>query len=322
MSRYVVTGCAGFIGSHLSETLLDDGHEVLGVDSFTDYYARSVKEGNVAQLHRREGFSLLEANLADGPLEELLKGASGVFHLAAQPGVRGSWGASFAIYLRDNLLVTQRVFEAASREGTRVVFASSSSVYGDAEAYPTSEDGPLHPVSPYGVTKASCEQLAHTFRASFGLDAIGLRYFTVYGPRQRPDMAFARIVRALADDTAFTVNGTGEQSRDFTFVKDAVAATRAVMDGPRTGRAAYNVGGGTEASLNDILDLCQRLSGRTLEVRYEAVAAGDVRRTAADTTRIRSDFGWEPRTTLRSGLAAQIDSAGMVTSSDGVDTPT
>ncbi len=307
MSRYVVTGCAGFIGSHLAERLVGRGHEVLGVDSFTDYYPRAVKEANLVALRTRPGFSLAEVDLVEEPLADLFRGADGVFHLAAQPGVRGSWGASFAIYVRDNLLATQRVFEAAAAEGLRVVFASSSSVYGNAAALPTREDVAPRPISPYGMTKLGCEHLAQAYAASCGLDAVSMRYFTVYGPRQRPDMAFARMLSALVEGTPFTVNGTGEQSRDFTYVGDAVAATVAAMERAPSG-ALYNVGGGAETSLRDAIALAEELSGRRLKVSFEPDAAGDVRRTAADTTRIRADLGWEPHTPLARGLGAQLAS--------------
>ncbi len=306
MGRYVVTGCAGFVGSHLSASLLDRGDDVLGVDSFTDYYPRSRKEENLANLRGRDAFSFREADLAEDALEPLVEGADGVFHLAAQPGVRGSWGSTFAVYVRDNLVATQRLFEVASRLGVKVVFASSSSVYGDAEAYPTPEETSPRPISPYGVTKLGCEHLAAAYHRGFGLDVVALRYFTVYGPRQRPDMAFTRITTAVVRGQRFHVFGTGEQSRDFTYVADAVAATTASMDrGPSW--AVYNVGGGQEASLRDVIGMCEELSGRRLDVVYDEAMAGDVRRTAADTTRIRRDLGWTPETGLDDGLRAQLD---------------
>jgi nucleoside-diphosphate-sugar epimerase len=205
VGRYVVTGCAGFVGSHLSASLLDRGDDVLGVDSFTDYYRRSLKEENLANLRGRDAFSFREADLAEGALEPLVDGADGVFHLAAQPGVRGSWGSTFAVYVRDNVVATQRLFEVAARLSVKVVFASSSSVYGDAEAYPTPEETSPRPISPYGVTKLGCEHLAAAYHRGFGLDVVGLRYFTVYGPRQRPDMAFTRITTAVVRGQRFHV---------------------------------------------------------------------------------------------------------------------
>jgi nucleoside-diphosphate-sugar epimerase len=248
------------------------------------------------------------ADLAATELEPLVEGVDGIFHLAARAGVRGSWGEAFDAYVRENVLVTQRVFEAAARAGVRVVFASSSSVYGDAERLPTPESVRPQPISPYGVTKLACEQLADAYLRSAGLDAVVLRYFTVYGPRQRPDMAFARIIAALRDGTPFEVFGSGSQSRDFTFVADAVSATEAAMAHGLTG-AVYNVGGGTEASLADVIAMLEALSARRLDIRHASEARGDVRRTAADTAAIRRDLGWAPTTTLQEGLAAQLASA-------------
>ena len=308
MSRYLVTGCAGFIGSHLAHDLLERGDDVIGIDSFTDYYPRSLKESNAARASGRPGFSLREVDLVEAELEPLLDGVDGVFHLAAQPGVRGSWGDGFGVYLRDNVLATQRLFQAISGAGIRVVMASTSSIYGNAERYPTREDISLSPISPYGVTKLACERLAQCYAECFGLNAVALRYFTVYGPSQRPDMAFARITAALVKGESFTVYGTGEQSRDFTYVGDAVSATIAAMEHAAAGRV-YNVGGGSEASLRAVIAIFEHLSSRTLDVRYTEAAAGDVRRTAADTTRIRSEVGWEPKTSLEAGLAAQLADA-------------
>ena len=310
MKTFVVTGCAGFIGSQLTEALRERGDAVIGVDVFTDYYARSMKEANLASLERDSGFTFMELDLARAGLGPILSDADGIFHLAAQPGVRGSWGETFETYARDNILATQRVCEAAALAGKRVVWASSSSIYGNAEAYPTTEETRGRPVSPYGVTKLSCEFLARAYGESFGLDAVTLRYFTVYGPRQRPDMAFSRIVEALAVGGTFNVYGTGEQTRDVTYVADAVEATTAAMDRAPTG-AVYNVGGGSEVSLRDAIALAERLSGRSLTVQYTSVAAGDVRRTSADTRRARDELEWMPRTPFQQGLAAQLAHGGV-----------
>jgi UDP-glucuronate 4-epimerase len=308
---YAVTGAAGFIGSHLAAALLDRGAAVVGIDSFSDYYARERKERNLSALRQRAGFRLVEGDLVDLPLDELLAGVAGVFHLAAQPGVRGSWGRTFAVYVQDNLVATQRVFEAAAAAGVRVAFASSSSVYGNAAAHPTREDATPRPVSPYGVTKLCCEDLARAYAVEAGLDFVALRYFTVYGPRQRPDMATQRIATALAAGGRFQVYGDGAQSRDVTYVSDAVDATTAAMERAPSG-AIYNVGGGSETSLREIIRLCERLSGRALAIETAPAAAGDVRRTSADTSRIRAEVGWAPRVSLEDGLARQLVEAGAL----------
>jgi len=296
--RYLVTGAAGFIGSHLAEALVGEGHDVVAVDCFTDYYDPGQKEENAA------GLDVVRIDLAEGGLEPLLAGADGVFHLAGQPGVRASFGESFPLYVRRNLVASERVFEAAARAGVRVVFASSSSIYGDAERYPTPEDAPPQPIAPYGITKLGCEHLASAYARSDGLDAVILRYFTVYGPRQRPDMAFARLVEALAEGRPFELFGDGSASRGFTFVGDVVAATVAAMERASAG-AVLNVGGGAEATMREAIELLERLSGRELELVERETAAGDVRRTAADTRRIQEALGWKPRVPLEQGLAAQ-----------------
>jgi UDP-glucuronate 4-epimerase len=312
--RYLVTGCAGFIGSTLADSLLADGAEVVGVDAFTDYYPRARKEAQVAPALEHPAFELVEHDLGAAPLpDSALEGVDGIFHLAARPGVRASWGAAFSAYLNDNLAATHAIVQAATRRGVRMVFASSSSIYGDALAYPTGEDTQPAPISPYGVTKLACEHLIAAHARDFGLQCVVLRYFTVYGPRQRPDMAFQRIVEALASGREFEVYGDGSQSRDFTYVADAVAATTAAMDAAR-GRT-YNVGGGSEATLREVVGTLEELSGRALEIRYGQRAAGDVRRTLADTRRIRGELGWEPRFDLRAGLAAQLEAAGALAQS-------
>jgi UDP-glucuronate 4-epimerase len=290
--RYVVTGAAGFVGSHLAEALVAAGHDVVGIDCFTDYYDPAEKEENA------RGLDVRRLDLAETELE--LDGVDGVFHLAAQAGVR-SFGDVFPLYVRRNLVATQRVFETAAAAGVRVVFASSSSVYGEAEAYPTREDAVPRPISPYGITKLGCEHLARAYGVGFGLDAVALRYFTVYGPRQRPDMFFRRVCDALVTGGSFEIYGTGEQSRSFTEVGDAVAATVAAMERAPAG-SVYNVGGGDEASMLEAIALLERISRRTLALRRVDAARGDVSRTKADVTRIREALGWEPATSLEDGL--------------------
>jgi len=291
--RYVVTGAAGFIGSHLVETLRAGGHDVAAVDAFTDYYDPARKQENAA------GLDVSRLDLAVDDLD--FGGADGVFHLAGQPGVR-SFGPVFADYVRHNVLATQRVLEAAG--DARVVLASSSSVYGEAETYPTPEDAPPRPLSPYGITKLATEHLARAYATSFGRHTVVLRYFTVYGPRQRPDMALQRIVEALAAGTPFELYGDGSQSRSFTYVADAVAATIAAMERAPAG-ATYNVGGGEEATMREAIATLERISGHRLDLRSGPPAAGDVRRTSADVSRIRADLGWAPRVRLEDGLREQ-----------------
>jgi nucleoside-diphosphate-sugar epimerase len=290
--RYVVTGAAGFIGSHLTEALLEQGHDVRAIDCFTSYYDPALKEENA------RGFEVDRIDLAEDELD--FAGVDGVFHLAGQGGTR-SFGDVFPDYVRRNLLATQRVFEAAVAAGAPVVWASSSSVYGDAERYPTPEDVTPRPNNPYGVSKLACESLHDTYARVYGLRAVALRFFTVYGPRQRPDMAFARIVGALAGGEPFELYGDGTQSRSFTYVADVVdAVIRAIDASPGT----YNVGGGEEATMREALVLLEELAGRPLDVTYGPPQVGDMRRTKADTRRIEAELGWRATTPLRHGLAS------------------
>ena len=302
--RYVVTGAAGFIGSHLAEALGAAGHEVVGIDCFTDYYDPALKQQNA------RGLDVRRLDLSEDELD--FTGFDGVFHLAGQPGVR-SFGDVFPLYLRRNVLATQRVFERAAADGVRVVFSSTSTIYGEAERYPTPEDTPPRPLSPYGVTNLACEHLALAYARSFGLDAVVLRYFSAYGPRQRPDMAFPRMIDALVGGPPFPLFGDGEQSRSYTYVLDVVNATIRAMSGARAG-SILNVGGGEEATMNETIALLERISGRRLAVRREPAVAGDQRRTKADTGRIRAELGWEPRTSLEAGLRAQWEWAATVES--------
>jgi nucleoside-diphosphate-sugar epimerase len=292
--RYVVTGAAGFIGSHLAETLKAAGHDVRGIDCFTDYYDPALKEENA------RGLDVQRLDLAEDPLD--FSGYDGVFHLAGQPGVR-SFGDVFPLYLRRNELASQRVFEAAARDSVRVLFASSSSIYGAAERYPTPEDTRPRPNSPYGITKLACEHLADAHAREFGLDCVIVRYFNAFGPRQRPDMAFTRIVSALAESGHFELFGDGEQSRGWTYVSDVVEGTMLAME---QGSGTYNVGGALEASMNETIAMLERISGRVLDVRRRQPAVpGDQRRTQADTTRIRTELGWQPNVSLEEGLRRQ-----------------
>jgi len=291
--RYLVTGAAGFIGSHLAESLQSQGHEVVGIDSFTDYYDVALKAENA------RGLDVRRLDLARDPID--LAGIDGIFHLAGQPGVR-SFGEVFETYLERNVLASHRLFDTAAREGVRVVFASTSTVYGESERYPTPEDVVPRPISPYGITKLACEHLARATARSFGLDVVVLRYFSVYGPRQRPDMAFTRIATCLAEGRTFELFGDGLQSRSFTYVADVVAATVAAME---RGTGTYNVGGGEEATMRETIAILEEVSGRTLDLQLADAVAGDQKRSLADTSLIRAELGWEPTTSLRQGLAAQ-----------------
>jgi nucleoside-diphosphate-sugar epimerase len=305
--KVVVTGAAGFIGSHLTDALLADGHEVVGVDAFVDYYPRAAKESNLARAREHRSFRLIEGALQEMDLAPVLEGAGQVYHLAAQAGVRSSWGRDFAIYTDNNVLGTQRLLEAAvAARVPRLVYASSSSVYGDSAELPLRESAPCRPVSPYGVTKLAAEHLAVLYEKSFGLPTVSLRYFTVYGPRQRPDMAFHRFLKAARDGGAIHVFGDGLQTRDFTFVADIVAATRAAADSGRPG-GVYNVGGGERVALNDVLGRIEDVTGRRLTIVREPAQKGDMRDTFADTTAAARDLGFRSTVDLREGLAREWD---------------
>jgi UDP-glucose 4-epimerase len=303
--RAVVTGVAGFVGSHLAERLLGEGWEVLGIDAFVDYYPRQVKEGNLASARGHGRFRLVEGTLQGLELRPLIEGADAVFHLAAQAGVRASWGRDFALYSDHNVLATQRLLEAAVAAGApRVVYASSSSVYGDSRDLPLREASRCQPVSPYGVTKLAAEQLCYLYWSNHGLPVVSLRYFTAYGPRQRPDMAFHRFLRAARDGEPVRVFGDGEQTRDFTFVSDVVAATRAAADSGRPG-GVYNVGGGERVSVNAVLETIGRVTGRRLAVTREPAQKGDMRDTFADTAAARRELGFRSTVGLEQGLARE-----------------
>ena len=305
--KALVTGVAGFIGSHIAEALVARGADVTGVDCFTDYYARAIKERNLQTLRAASNFRFIEGALQSLDPAELLKDVTHVYHMAAQAGVRKSWGTDFETYISHNIHSTQRLLEAAKTKPIhRFVYASSSSVYGDGVPIPMQEETYLQPLSPYGVTKLAAEHLCHLYFANYLVPTVSLRFFTVYGPRQRPDMAFHRFIRAGLAGQPITLYGDGEQTRDFTFVKDIVAANLAAGDRGTPG-AVYNVGGGSRVSVNQVLSIIGRLVGRPLDIRREETQKGDMRDTFADTSRARADLGFAPEWTLEAGLAAECE---------------
>ncbi len=304
--KALVTGAAGFIGSTLSERLVAEGADVVGVDCFADYYPRPLKEANLAKLRDEKRFTFVESRIQDADLGRLLDGTTHVFHLAAQAGVRKSWGADFRIYTENNIEATQVLLEGCTRAKIeRLVYASSSSVYGDDVQMPMREDSALHPVSPYGVTKLAAEHLCGLYHVNYGVPTVSLRYFTVYGPRQRPDMGFNKFLGAAMAGAPIGIYGDGSQTRDFTFVAEAVTATfNAGLRGV-PGRV-YNIGGGSRVSVNHVLAIIERLVARPLNVRHEATQKGDMRDTYADTSLARQEIGYRPKVTLEEGLRAEL----------------
>jgi UDP-glucose 4-epimerase len=306
--KALITGVAGFIGSTLADRLVSSGADIVGLDSFTDYYPRPSKERNLAGLLKQPRFRFVEATVQAADLAGLLADRTHVFHLAAQAGVRKSWGSDFAIYTTNNIEATQVLLEACCRASglERLVYASSSSVYGDNVSLPMREDALPQPVSPYGVTKLAAEQLCYLYFANYQVPTVSLRYFTVYGPRQRPDMGFHKFLRATLEGQPMSVFGDGEQTRDFTFVQDAVSATIAAATRGVPGRV-YNIGGGSRVSVNDVFAMIGRVSGRRPQITVESSQRGDMRHTYADTSLARADLGFQPSVGLEEGLAAELE---------------
>ena len=304
--RALITGVAGFIGSTLADRLVADGVDVVGIDCFTDYYPRPMKERNLSGLLASRGFRFVESRIQDANLQALLADRTHVFHLAAQAGVRKSWGRDFAIYTENNIEATQVLLEAVMKMPSleRLVYASSSSVYGDNTPMPFREDAMTQPVSPYGVSKLAAEQLCFLYFANFKVPTVSLRYFTVYGPRQRPDMGFHKFLRATILGEPIAVYGDGEQTRDFTFVQDIVSANIAASIRGVPGRV-YNIGGGSRVSVNEVLDLIGRIAKRRPVVRVDSVQKGDMRHTYADTSLARADLAFAPTVGLEEGLTAE-----------------
>ncbi|GLV56411.1 putative UDP-glucose epimerase YtcB [Dictyobacter sp. S3.2.2.5] len=309
--RCLVTGVAGFVGSHLAERLLKDGHEVCGVDAFIDYYDRAIKEKNLEGPRSWNTFSFIEGNLIHLPLETLLDGIDWIFHQAAQAGVRASWGEEFARYTECNVLATQRLLETALHVGSikRLVYASSSSVYGDARSFPILEESQLRPFSPYGVTKLAAENLCTLYYHNFQVPTVSLRYFTVYGPRQRPDMAFHKFCKAILNHEPIRIYDDGYQTRDFTYISDVVEANiRAATCEAAVGQV-MNIAGGSRVTLRSVIDILQEVSGSPVRVTFEERQHGDVRHTFADTQRAQQYLNYSPLITLQQGLAEEFDYA-------------
>jgi nucleoside-diphosphate-sugar epimerase len=303
----LVTGCAGFIGSHLTESLLGDGHEVVGIDVLTDTYDRERKVSNLEVALGFDSFELVEEDLAEGEIRPAVDRCEVIFHLAGEPGVRDSWGGRFDTYVHNNVIATQRLLDAiASDPDRRMVVASSSSVYGNAPVLPIAEDSIPSPVSPYGVTKLAAENLCRAYAQTSGTKAVALRYFSVFGPRQRPDMAFSRFIAAALSGTSIEIYGTGAQTRDFTFVGDVVAATQASVEAADTDCRAFNVGGGVRTSVASVLDVLHAITRRELDIRHLAAARGDVAATHASIERASAAFGYQPSVPLSEGLEAQV----------------
>lgn len=306
--KCLVTGAAGFIGSTLAARLVSDGHDVLGLDSLTDYYDIYFKRVNIEPLAGRCNFRFIQEDLNHVDLSQVLNGVDIVFHQAGQPGVRRSWGSDFGSYLHNNVHATQRLLEAALRVGTvaRVVYASSSSVYGNADHYPVVEVDPLHPHSPYGVTKLAGENLCSLYASNYGLSTVSLRYFTVYGPRQRPDMAIRKFITAILAGEQIVVNGDGCQTRDFTYVEDVVAANLSAAVGQCPPGTVLNVAGGSHLSVAQVIEEVESATGSSAQVHYTGAVAGDVGSTAGSTAAIEHTLGWRATTSFREGLDEQV----------------
>ncbi len=306
--RAIVTGAAGFIGSHLAERLVSQGYEVIGIDCFSDYYPRWIKKNNINKLLQKDNFSLLEQNLLDLNLQEILKSGDYIFHQAAQAGVRSSWGDDFAIYSRSNILATQQLLEASKKVGVeKFIYASSSSVYGAAYSIPMCEDDKTRPVSPYGVSKLAGENLCQLYNHNFDLPTISLRYFTVFGERQRPDMAFHIFIRNIFQNKEIKIFGDGKQSRNFTYVGDVVEANLLAAESQAAGEI-INVGGPSERiTLLTAIETIEEILGVKAERNYQSQVNGDVLHTEADLSKAKNLLGYEPEVSLNKGLECEIE---------------
>ncbi len=308
--KCIVTGAAGFIGSHLTRRLLAEGCHVIGIDCFTDYYDRKIKDNNIMDLVDHPSFKIISqdiVDIADTGLENA--GVQWIFHQAAQAGVRASWGDEFTHYTHHNVLCTQRLLEWARHyKPEKIIYASSSSVYGDTGKLPMHEEDLPRPLSPYGVTKLAGEHLCNLYEQNFNVPVVSLRYFTVYGPGQRPDMAFHRFIRAIQSGNELIIYGNGEQTRDFTFISDIVEANLAAAKAEKVSGRVYNIGGGSRISINGVLDILGRLTGRAINTRHEPLPAGDPPHTYADTSRARKELNFTPQVSIKDGLSKMLKS--------------
>ena len=305
--KAVVTGCAGFVGSHLTERLLQDGHRVTGIDCFTDYYPREIKEKNIDAALQNKNFGFLDSSILDLDLPEVLAGADYVYHQAAQAGVRNSWGKNFDIYTSNNILGTQRLLEACRETKIKkFVYASSSSVYGDAVSLPMKETDVPRPISPYGISKLAGEQLCYLYWKAYAIPVVSLRYFTVYGPRQRPDMAFNKFIRSIISGKEMEIFGDGLQTRDYTFVSDIVEANILAAGSKKCSAEVYNIGGGSRTTVKDCIKMLEGIIGKKAKVKYLQAQKGDMEHTYADTSRAAFELGYKPRVSLKEGLSREV----------------
>ncbi|HLO51737.1 MAG TPA: NAD-dependent epimerase/dehydratase family protein [Kamptonema sp.] len=307
MANCIVTGAAGFIGSHLVETLLNQGKRVIGVDQFNDYYDPALKHKNIAQFEKHPDFEMVEGDIQTLNWRSLLLETEIIYHQAAQAGVRASWGDGFRAYTERNINATQILLEAAKDAPNlkRFVYASSSSIYGNAEAFPTPETACPQPVSPYGITKLSGERLCWLYYKNFGVPATALRYFTVYGPRQRPDMAFHKFFKAILHGEAITIYGDGQQTRDFTFISDCIAANLAAATVPESIGEVFNIGGGSRVVLAEVIKTMEKIVDRPIHIKFIETAMGDARHTSADTSKAEKIIGYQPQVSLVEGLTQE-----------------
>ncbi|NES65620.1 MAG: NAD-dependent epimerase/dehydratase family protein [Okeania sp. SIO2D1] len=307
MSNIIVTGVGGFIGSHLAETLLNQGEKVIGIDQFNDYYDPVLKHQNISQFKDHSAFQLIENDIQSLNWSELLADIDIVYHQAAQAGVRASWGEGFRAYTERNINATQIILEAAkdAPKLKRLVYASTSSVYGNAETFPTPETICPQPVSPYGITKLAAERLGKLYHQNFGVPCVYLRYFTVYGPRQRPDMAFHKFFKWILQDEPISIYGDGQQTRDFTFVSDAVVANLLAGTVPEAVGEVFNIGGGSRVVLAEVINMMEEIVGRPIKKNFVEKARGDARHTSADVSKAQKILGYQPQVSLKEGLSRE-----------------